>query len=161
MAPQAHPPDSFGAIGDSPNAGAIYHNGGATRLPFLASFGRCFTRQSAEAPALSLIIRYPESRFRRTALALRVRKSSAGSNVMQDRSWLSAIAILAALWAPAADAQADLSRYPDLKGQWVRWGPSGPDLKGPLVRSGPTGFNGARFDPSKPAHRGQEPPLTP
>ena len=60
---------------------------------------------------------------------------------MQDRSWLSAIAILAALWAPAADAQADLSRYPDLKGQWVRWGPSGPDLKGPLVRNGPPGFN--------------------
>jgi hypothetical protein len=30
-----------------------------------------------------------------------------------------------------------------------------------LVRFGPTGFNGTRFDPSKPAGRAQEPPLTP
>jgi hypothetical protein len=74
---------------------------------------------------------------------------------MQDRSLLAAIAILAALEAPAAEAQMDLSRYPDLKGQWVRWGPSGPDLKGPLVRNGPPGFNSTRFDPSKPPSRGQ------
>src|ERR1700686_4891352 len=139
MAPQAHPPDSFGALGDSPNAGAIYHNGGETQIPFLASFGRCFTRQSAEAPALSLIIRYPASRFCRTALFASA-QIIRGRNVMQDRSWLSAIAISAALWAPTAEAQTDLSRYPDLKGQWVRWGPSGPDLKGPLVRNGPPGF---------------------
>jgi hypothetical protein len=80
---------------------------------------------------------------------------------MQDRSLLAAIAILAALGAPAAEAQMDLSRYPDLKGQWVRWGPSGPDLKGPLVRNGPPGFNSTRFDPSRPPGRGQQPPLTP
>jgi hypothetical protein len=73
-----------------------------------------------------------------------------------------AIALATALWAPGAGAQVlDLSKYPDLGGQWVRWGPSGADLKGPLVRFGPTGFNGTRFDPSKPPGRGQEAPLTP
>ncbi len=81
---------------------------------------------------------------------------------MHDRSLLGAIAILAALWGPTAGAQiVDFGKYPDLKGQWVRYGPSGPDLKGPLVRFGPPGFNGTRFDPSKPAGRGQQAPLTP
>jgi len=81
---------------------------------------------------------------------------------MHYRSLLAAIALPALLWGPTAGAQIfDYGKYPDLRGQWVRWGPSGPDLKGPLVRSGPTGFNGTRFDPSKPAHRGQQAPLTP
>jgi hypothetical protein len=81
---------------------------------------------------------------------------------MLCRSLLGAIAISAALWVPTAGAQiVDFGKYPDLKGQWVRYGPSGPDLKGPLVRFGPPGFNGTRFDPSKPPGRGQEPPLTP
>ena len=44
----------------------------------------------------------------------------------------------------------DYGKYPDLQGQWVRYGPSGPDLTGPLVRSGPTGKFRTRFDPSKP-----------
>jgi len=81
---------------------------------------------------------------------------------MRCRGLLAAIAISAAAWAPNAGAQiVDFGKYPDLKGQWVRYGPSGPDLKGPLVRFGPPGFNGTRFDPSKPPGRGQEPPLTP
>jgi len=68
--------------------------------------------------------------------------------------------ISAALWAAPAGAQVfDYGKYPDLRGQWVRWGPSGPDLKGPLVRNGPSGFNGTRFDPYKPAHRAQQAPL--
>ena len=75
---------------------------------------------------------------------------------------LAAVALPVTLWVSSAAAQVfDMGRYPDLRGQWVRWGPSGPDLKGPLVRFGPTGFNGTRFDPSKPAGRAQEPPLTP
>ena len=81
---------------------------------------------------------------------------------MDLRRLIAAVAIPVALWAPGAGAQVfDFGQYPDLRGQWVRWGPSGPDLKGPLVRFGPTGFNGTRFDPLKPAGRGQEPPLTP
>jgi hypothetical protein len=64
-------------------------------------------------------------------------------------------------WLFALPVSAQVSKYPDLSGQWVRWGPSGADLKGPLVRSGPVGFNGTRFDPSKPAGLRQEPPLTP
>src|ERR1700756_1843702 len=80
---------------------------------------------------------------------------------MRYRSFLAAIALPALLWTPTAGAQVfDYGKYPDLRGQWVRWGPSGDDLKGPLVRSGPTGFNGTRFDPSKPPRRGQEAPLT-
>src|ERR1700724_2309745 len=81
---------------------------------------------------------------------------------MHYRSLLAAIALPPALWVSTAGAQVfDYGKYPDLRGQWVRWGPSGPDLKGPLVRHGPTGFNGARFDPSKPNGAPQEPPLTP
>jgi hypothetical protein len=55
----------------------------------------------------------------------------------------------------------DYGKYPDLRGQWVRWGPSGADLKGPLVQHGPSGFNGTRFDPFKPGGLKQEAPLTP
>jgi hypothetical protein len=81
---------------------------------------------------------------------------------MSYRSMLGVIALSASLSTPAANAQIfDYGKYPDLKGQWVRWGPSGPDLKGPLVRFGPTGFNGTRFDPNKPARQAQQPPLTP
>jgi hypothetical protein len=55
------------------------------------------------------------------------------------------MAILTALCASIADLQAwDDSKYPDLKGQWMR-GPGG----------------GARYDWSKPPGRGQEAPLTP
>jgi hypothetical protein len=80
---------------------------------------------------------------------------------MRYRSLLAAIALPALLGVPTAGAQVfDYGKYPDLRGQWVRWGPSGADLKGPLVRNGPNGFNGTRFDPSKPAGRRQEAPLT-
>ncbi|HLH98048.1 MAG TPA: hypothetical protein VKW08_23320 [Xanthobacteraceae bacterium] len=78
------------------------------------------------------------------------------------RSLLGAIALPAVLWASMGDAQVfDYGKYPDLHGQWVRWGPSGADLKGPLVRNGPPGFNPTRFDPSKPPGLAQRPPLTP
>lgn len=81
---------------------------------------------------------------------------------MHHRKLVAAIAFSVLLWNAPAGAQIfDYGKYPDLRGQWVRWGPSGPDLKGPLVRLGPTGFNGTRFDPYKPAHRSQEPPLKP
>jgi hypothetical protein len=91
-----------------------------------------------------------------------MKESISGRQVMPYRSLLGAIAILAVPWASTAGAQIfDYGKYPDLKGQWVRYGPSGPDLKGPLVRFGPPGFNGTRFDPAKPPGRGQEPPLTP
>jgi hypothetical protein len=78
------------------------------------------------------------------------------------RGFQAAALASAALWAlPAAAQVFDYGKYPDLRGQWVRWGPSGPDLKGPLVRNGPSGFNGTRFDPYKPAHAGQQAPLKP
>jgi hypothetical protein len=81
---------------------------------------------------------------------------------MLDRCLLTAFALVALPWIPAASAQIfDYSNYPDLRGQWVRYGPSGPDLKGPLVRSGPSGIFRTRFDPSKPPARGQEVPFTP
>jgi len=71
-------------------------------------------------------------------------------------------AMSAALWAPSAGGQVfDYGKYPDLRGQWVRYGPSGSDLKGPLIRLGPSGTFRTRFDPYKPPARGQEPPLTP
>ena len=74
---------------------------------------------------------------------------------------LAAIALPALLWVQDAPAQVfDYGKYPDLRGQWVRWGPSGADLKGPLVRHGPAGFNGTRFDPAKPAGLAQQAPLT-
>ena len=64
---------------------------------------------------------------------------------MFDRSLIAAIAVVVALCATTAEIRAwDDSKYPDLKGQWVR-APGG----------------GARYDWSKPAGRGQEAPLTP
>src|SRR5947208_127139 len=65
---------------------------------------------------------------------------------MHYRNWAGPIALAAALqmWGPDASAF-DQSKYPDLKGQWRRTEPGDP----------------TRFDPSKPAGRGQEAPLTP
>ena len=81
---------------------------------------------------------------------------------MPDRCLLAAVALIALPWMPTAGAQIfDYGKYPDLRGQWVRYGPSGPDLKGPLVRLGPSGVLRTRFDPSKPPGRGQQAPLTP
>src|ERR1700704_5606368 len=61
----------------------------------------------------------------------------AGGMAMLYRSLLAAVALA---WVPTAGAQIfDYGKYPDLRGQWVRYGPSGPDLKGPLVRLGPSG----------------------
>ncbi len=66
---------------------------------------------------------------------------------MPYRSPIAAVVIAAALCLTMAGARAwDDSKYPDLKGQWIRVGPAG--------------FNGTRFDPSKPPGRGQEAPLT-
>src|SRR6266516_2905951 len=68
-----------------------------------------------------------------------------GRTCMFDRSLIAAIAIVVALCATTAEIRAwDDSKYPDLKGQWVR-APGG----------------GARYDWSRPAGRGQEAPLTP
>jgi len=64
---------------------------------------------------------------------------------MLDRSSFAAIALAAGLWATTADAQiVDLSKYPDLSGQWSRV----PDGGVP------------RYDPSKPLYK-QEAPLKP
>jgi hypothetical protein len=77
------------------------------------------------------------------------------------RHSLAAVALAAALWPLTAHGQVfDYGKYPDLRGQWVRYGPSGPDLKGPLIRLGPSGTFRTRFDPSKPPAAGQEAPLT-
>jgi hypothetical protein len=81
---------------------------------------------------------------------------------MPYRTLLGAIALSSALWVPTAGAQIlDYGKYPDLRGQWVRWGPSGPDLKGPLVRHGPVGQFRTRFDPYKPPGLAQQVPFTP
>src|ERR1700675_2753079 len=78
------------------------------------------------------------------------------------RSLLAAVALSAVAWVPTPGPQIfDFGNYPDLRGQWVRYGPSGPDLKGPLVRLGPSGVFRTRFDPSKPPGAGQKAPLTP
>src|SRR5215471_18064407 len=63
---------------------------------------------------------------------------------MFDRSSIATVALLAALSATVTDAQAwDDTKYPDLKGQWVR------------------GYRGgARFDPAKETGPRQEAPLT-
>ena len=76
---------------------------------------------------------------------------------MLYQNLLAAIALAAAPWAPPAGAQVfDYGKYPDLRGQWVRYGPSGPDLKGPLVRLGPSGVYRTRFDPTKPPAAAQQ-----
>jgi hypothetical protein len=63
---------------------------------------------------------------------------------MFDRSSIATVALLAALSATFTDAQAwDDTKYPDLKGQWVRGYPGG-----------------ARFDPAKGTGPRQEAPLT-
>src|ERR1700681_2238322 len=81
---------------------------------------------------------------------------------MSRQSMFGAIALSAAFWMTPAGAQVfDYGKYPDLKGQWVRYGPSGPDLKGPLIRNGPSGQFRTRFDPNKPPALGQEVPFTP
>jgi hypothetical protein len=81
---------------------------------------------------------------------------------MAYRSLVATAVVAAALWTPAASAQVfDYSKYPDLRGQWVRYGPSGPNLDGPLVRLGPSGNFRTRFDPYKPPGAAQEPPFTP
>jgi hypothetical protein len=67
---------------------------------------------------------------------------------MRSRTSIAAVILATAVGAAPARAQiVDFGKYPDLKGQWVRVGPAG--------------FNGTRFDPSKPPGRGQEAPLTP
>jgi hypothetical protein len=67
---------------------------------------------------------------------------------MRNQSAVAALMLGSVLCLTFADARAfDDSKYPDLHGQWRRVGPAG--------------FNGTRFDPSKPPHRGQEAPLTP
>ena len=66
---------------------------------------------------------------------------------MLYRSSIAAAVLTMAVWVTTAGAQVvDFGKYPDLKGQWFRVGPAG--------------FNGTRFDPSKPPGRGQEAPLT-
>src|SRR4051812_26704847 len=65
---------------------------------------------------------------------------------MLDRNSIAAIALTAALsFAIGGAAAQDPSKYPDLKGQWSRAG-SDQDVQ---------------WDPSKPAGRAQQPPLTP
>src|SRR3984893_16448587 len=66
---------------------------------------------------------------------------------MLYRGAIAAVVMATTLCMTIVGARAwDDSKYPDLKGQWVRVGPAG--------------FNGTRFDPSKPPGRGQEAPLT-
>src|SRR5215813_11890652 len=67
-----------------------------------------------------------------------------GRICMVDRSLIAAIALVVALCATTAEIRAwDDSKYPDLKGQWVR-APGG----------------GARYDLTKPAGLAQQAPLT-
>src|SRR5437870_8833364 len=66
----------------------------------------------------------------------------AGRTAMLHRSLIAAIALASALGVSALDAQAwDDSKYPDLKGQWVR-------------ADGARGVG--RYDPTKPPGRLQE-----
>ena len=59
------------------------------------------------------------------------------------RSLIGAVAMAAGLMFTATGAQAfDESKYPNLKGQWVRIGAGG------------------LYDPDKPPGRGQQPPIT-
>jgi hypothetical protein len=62
-----------------------------------------------------------------------------------------AAAVMAALLTASGAQAFDDSKYPDLKGQWKRT----------IVGTGTGQFPGAAWDPSKPAGRGQEAPLTP
>ena len=74
---------------------------------------------------------------------------------MYHRKSVGALAIMAALCLPNADARAfDDAKYPDLKGQWAR------APVAPLPGVAPSPFN-FPFDPSKPAARSQQAPLTP
>jgi hypothetical protein len=71
--------------------------------------------------------------------------SIAGRIVMPGRHSIAAITLAAALSMTIADARAfDETKYPDWKGQWIR-----------------TDTGIPRYDPSKPAGRGQQAPLTP
>jgi hypothetical protein len=68
-----------------------------------------------------------------------------GEDAMLGRGLIAAVALVSALGATVTDTLAwDESKYPDLKGQWVRGEARG----------------GARYDTSKPAGRLQEAPLT-
>src|SRR6516162_4407392 len=81
---------------------------------------------------------------------------------MFNRCLFGALALCVPLWITAAGAQVfDFGQYPDLRGQWVRYGPSDPDLNGPLIRLGPSGMFRTRFDPHKPPGAGQQVPFTP
>ena len=63
---------------------------------------------------------------------------------MIDRALVASMAIAMALCAASASAWSqEGAKFPDWKGQWVRTGAGG------------------QYDPSKPAGRGQQPPLTP
>src|SRR5450631_3218916 len=87
-------------------------------------------------------------RSRRIAAFSARRSSTKGRTIMRYRSSIAAVVLMMALCMTIGGARAwDDSSYPNLKGQWVRVGPAG--------------FNGTRFDPSKPPGRGQEAPLTP
>jgi hypothetical protein len=69
---------------------------------------------------------------------------------MIGRSLVAATAMTAALWLTVDAAAAfDDSKYPNLKGQWVR------------ARIPVPGGGQAPFDPTKPTGRGQQAPLTP
>jgi hypothetical protein len=63
---------------------------------------------------------------------------------MPDRGAFASIVLVAVLCAAGTGAWSqESSKFPDWKGQWVRTGAGG------------------QYDPSKPAARGQQPPLTP
>jgi hypothetical protein len=65
---------------------------------------------------------------------------------MLDRNLIGAVALVAAMVTTIAGARAfDESKYPDLKGQWI----------------GVAAGLDAAWDPTKPAGRGQQAPLTP
>jgi hypothetical protein len=71
--------------------------------------------------------------------------------MLKSRS-IGAGALMAALFAAGMAQAFDESKYPDLKGQWRRTSDN--------VGTGSGQFPGAPWDPSKPAGRGQEAPLT-
>src|SRR5580698_1632375 len=68
-----------------------------------------------------------------------------GRTAMHYRKAIGAVALAAALGVTIGGARAfDEAQYPDLKGQWLR-----------------TDTGTPRYDPSKPAGRGQQAPLIP